>query len=371
MRGPSASLFQRALEAGHMGRNVNVLFKVLGGPVVGMGHVVRSLELAGALQERGFGVAGFLCNADVASRARIAEGGFRCICSAQDEGAPYRATIERLIEEQPDLVVLDHDGDFSEFSKIVKRTIPGVFLVALDNFAMRDENLDVVVNLLNHNPALKSPTSARVRYYEGVEYAILRSGFAEYAAARRRIRSRVGDVLVTFGGWDPRRHTLFVLEALRACDTLSIVFHIVVGASFRHAREVAAEAKKIGPRVEILRDVTEMADLMFRCDIGFTGGGTTMMEMAAAGTPSIVLPQTEREFKFAGLFEANGAVIRAGGPESLTVGAVVGAFEELCRDRKTRQSMSRAGRRMVDGHGRDRVADLIAADFLSHRDNND
>ncbi len=350
-----------------MGRNVKVLFKVLGGPSVGMGHVVRSLELARALGDRGFHVDAFLCNADDACEKHITATGFRFIPSAWDGAAPDAATLERLTEEDPDIIVLDHDGDFSEFSKAVKCALPVVFLVALDNSAMKDENLDMVVNLLNHNPVVKSPMSARVRYYEGVEYAILRPDFVEFAAARRRIHRDVRDVLVTFGGGDPRRHTLLVLRALGALADPKVVLHVVVGASFRHAAEVEEAAGKARARVEILRDAMEMADLMFRCDIGFTGGGTTMMEMAAVGTPNIVLPQTRKESSFARVFEANGAAARLGVGKHLSADAVVGAFEELSRDVEGRCRMSRAGRRMVDGRGRDRVADLILADFQRQR----
>jgi spore coat polysaccharide biosynthesis predicted glycosyltransferase SpsG len=240
-------------------------------------------------------------------------------------------------------------------------------VVALDNSTMRDENIDTVVNLLNHNPSLTSPASPRVSYYEGVEYAILRPDFAAFAGAKRSIRRTVRDVLISFGGGDPCGHTLRVLRALVArCDPKAVL-HVVLGASFRGADEVEAIAAKARVHIEVLQRVREMAALMARCDIGFTGGGTTMMEMAAVGTPNIVLPQTARESKFAAVFEARGAVLRLRKREVTSADAVVRAFERVGLDADCRRRMSRAGRNMIDGRGRDRTADLILAEFRRHR----
>ena len=347
---------------------MRVLIKVLGSPSIGMGHVIRSLELAEELRRRGVMVAGFLCNANSHSQEKIKDKGFGCISGHWADDEVVEEDLVRVIAlEEADILILDHPGDFSDLCRALKVAFPHLFVVALDHFALDNEHLDMIVNLFNHNPTLKAPTSERVRYYEGVQYSIIRTGFDAHIGCEKTIRPRAENVLVSFGGSDPKHNTLMVMEALRGSFPMEVTFHFVLGINFAHQEIVKRKVRQLAVKSHIYEDVANIEELMHHCDMGLCGAGTTIMEMACLGTPTIVLTQSEDEARFADYFAQHGAVRSLGLADEVPMEKVREAIIELAGDQAVRQRMSIAGKRLIDGRGRERVAELIVRDYSLFR----
>jgi len=346
---------------------MRALIKVLGGPSIGMGHIMRSLALAEELRRRGIVVAGFLCNDDSHSQEKIKSNGFVCVSGHWADGEMVEEELVRTIAiKEVDILILDHPGDFLALCGTLKVAFPHLFVVALDNFALDNEYLDMIVNLFNHNPTLKTPASERVHYCEGVQYSIIRTGFDAYIDRERTVRPRAEDILVSFGGSDPKHNTLKVVEALRGSFP-KVIFHFVLGINFAHQDIVKRRVRQLAVKSRLCEDVENIEELMYRCDIGLCGAGSTMMELACLGTPAIILPQNENEARFADHFARHGAVRNLGLADKVTVEKVREAIIELAGDQAARQRMSIAEKRLVDGRGRERIAELIARNYSLFR----
>ena len=347
---------------------MRVLIKVLGGPSIGMGHVIRSLELAEELRRRGVVVAGFLSNDDNHSQEKIRSKGFDCISSHWVDGEMLEKDLVRAVAlEEIDILILDQPGDFSDLCRALKAAFPHLFVVALDHFALDNEYLDMIVNLFNHNPTLKAPTSERVRYYEGVQYSIIRTGFDAYIDREKPFYPRAEDILVSFGGSDPGHNTLKVVEVLGDSFPIAVTFHFVLGINFAHQEIVKRRVRQLAVKSHLYEDVANIEKLIYHCDMGLCGAGTTMMEMACLGTPAIVLPQSENEARFADHFARHGAVRNLGLADKVPVEKVREAIIKLAEDQTARQDMSIAGKCLVDARGRARVAESIVRDYSFFR----
>jgi spore coat polysaccharide biosynthesis predicted glycosyltransferase SpsG len=324
-----------------------LLFKVMGGPIIGMGQVIRSVELARTLPDAGFEVAGFVCNDDACTRAIVAATGHR----VWDDTTEFATALR---ETQPDVLLLDHPGPHHPVCVEAHALVSDLTLVALDCFEMEHADFDLIINLINHHPTLRAPVSPEVDYHEGPDFAIIRREFAARRNERRRPSGARPKILVTFGGSDPMRHTLRVLEAL-AGDTGKLQLTVVVGPNFPHRRDVHHLASTLG--AALLENVSDMAGLMLDADLAISGGGTTMLELATLGVPALIIPQNEAERRFSASIAARGAVRTL--PLDISLPDLRRDVLALVDDPAARELLSATGRQTVDGEGQARIANLI------------
>src|SRR5262249_40255636 len=154
--------------------------------------------------------------------------------------------------------------------------------------------------------------------------------------------------LLSFGGSDPQGLTLKAARALQALpDAIEVL--AVAGPAFSYRREV--EALGLRRKVTLINEAGGHIDeLMLDADVGGGSGGMSVYEMAALGTPGIVLAQNAREDRRMHEFCRHGTI------EYLGLGTEVGeerihaAVAGLLQDAPRRRAMSERGRALVDGH---------------------
>ena len=135
--------------------------------------------------------------------------------------------------------------------------------------------------------AIYPEEEAKRRHYFGARYFCLREEFA--LTSPRPVATRVDRILVTFGGTDPNNLTKVVVDAIKGeCHARDIEVIAVLGMGYRHDA-TALTANRV------LRSIPNMADEMGAADLVFTSAGRTVFEVAAVGTPAIVLAQNARE----------------------------------------------------------------------------
>ncbi len=327
-----------------------VLFVVEAGAEIGMGHTSRCAELAAELDREHAQTSVFSVNEDKAALELLRGRGLQLL-----GGEPRRGSITAIdYSKAPRRIVFDLTR---LRGKEIQTTCAGLrdrVTVALDYFLFDEPCPNAVVDLVNHNPGAVRPFQS-AGYFEGPEYAIIRSSFDPFLGRRVRT-SPVKTVLVAVGGSDPSRHTLTVLDAVGRVDP-AITWRIVVGPGFPHAKDVFKRAREMGDRVSVLFNSRELESTMADCDIALTNGGTTFMEALALGLPVIVLPQSEEERRFAEAISARGAARVIDG--AVTADAVREATCDLVADDESRARLSATARSVVDGKGRERVARII------------
>lgn len=334
-------------------RSLRVLCWVAGGPRIGMGHVLRSLELARALELAGLGIVGFVCNSDPCSVRAISQAG-RPLWHDTDPNLPIK---------EVDVMLVDRPAGVGEIAEL-KSAHPRVGIAALDTFDLERSSADLIVNLINHHPTLRRPLAPEVRYHEGLEFAIVRQEFLNGRCILRDIPPRARNILVTFGGADPSNHTGLILDALAGEPLPGTIVRIVVGPNFSRAAEMVERARKLG--LEVLERVERLAPWFAQADLAVSGGGTTMLELACTGTPTLVLPQNEAEARFATSL-ASADAVRLIRPD-FSPNTIRRELESLIDDRSAREQMNRCALAAVDGLGQQRIAALLLSTFsTAHR----
>jgi spore coat polysaccharide biosynthesis protein SpsF len=166
-------------------------------------------------------------------------------------------------------------------------------------------------------------------------------------------------VLLTFGGSDPQGLTLKAARALQGLDP-GIEIVAVAGPAFAYRREFEELARSMPRRIPLINQAAgHIADLMLEADLVVGSGGMTVYEIAALGTPGIVLGQNVREESRMREFARHGTVRHLGLGTEVSEEALLQAVQALLRDGEGRREMSERGRSLVDGLGAARAAGLV------------
>jgi len=184
----------------------------------------------------------------------------------------------------------------------------------------------------------------------GPSYALLRPQFRQLPG--RVIRKDARNVLLTFGGSDVLGLTGRILSLL---EKLTSPLHIrVVCGRLTDVASVHSNRN----RIEILRDVSNMAEQMMWADMAITAAGQTIFELAASGCPALCMQVADNQRITGELCRHMGSAFvldaRTEGDHEIAV-----TLNALTVDKKLRQAMSRAGMSVVDGLGAIRVADIL------------
>ena len=232
-------------------------------------------------------------------------------------------------------------------------------LAVIDDLADRHLPADLVVNGGVGAGLLKYRGLPDTRYLLGPAYALLRE---EFAKVQERPRDQEVDrVVITTGGSDPHHLTpRFIEWAERALGRVTM--DVVVGPFFDRPEDVEGAAACARSRVILHRNPRDLWRLMAEADLALCGGGQTLYELAACGTPSVVVRMGENQRGNIDGFLCAGTLMSAGGACSPDLReAACNGLIALATNPVGRSQMGARGRKLVDGLGAMRVAEALAA----------
>lgn len=324
-----------------------ILIKVRGGHLIGTGHLFRSLELARKLK-RHFQVI-FHLNRDSHLENLLEQEDINHYIEADVASIVKQRDVRLLLFDEP----VSDEGLFAA----LKQEFPNLKIVAMGYFDYDNEWVDCIINLVNHNTTKSRPSAGHIQYYEGFEYAIIRSEFERYIGQERAIPSQVKNVLITFGGVDMGGNTAKILALLGQMGMTDLDVDIILGPLFDNRSPIENMLRSMPFRSHIQSMVTNVAEHMLYADLAFCGGGTTVMELLSLGTPAIVLPQNSRERRFAQKLEQEGAIKLL--DNSTPIGDNINHVSGILNSSRKRRMMSNAGEALIDGRGAERVCNII------------
>ncbi len=324
-------------------------------PRMGTGHVMRSLALAQCWMDNVGPV--------TLAAHRLPDGLRDRLIS---EGVTVRAvseniadTVELAKELSAAVVVLDGYHFTGDDERVFHDA--GFPVLALDDYGHTTHTHATWV--LNQNLGASEETYAargpHTKLLLGSRYAMLRREFLEAVTHRRPCPVRVDNILVTMGGADPDNVTADVLRALAWSSQGAQNIRVVVGGSNPHAAVLEAIAKDHPHRITLLRNVTDMPALMAWADLAVTAGGTTCWELAACGVPMAVVTIADNQVALAKAIGAAGFGFDLGWPSELRGDDTIALLDSFIEDRATREEMSAAARKAVDGWGVSRVVQAL------------
>jgi len=330
-----------------------ILFVADAGPIVGGGHVMRSLTLAAALQARG------------AEPSFIAAPHAAAILTAfapQTAQIPARSTdaadLDAAIgDERFEAIVFDHYGLGERQHRQMARGRP---VLVLDDLADRALGGDVVVD---SGPARRAedydgliPEAARLLI--GPEHAPVRPEFAALRDTALAWRGEpVGRILVSLGLTDLGGITGQVVERIRPRVSETGI-DIVLGPDAPSLASLTRLARR-DQRLALHIDTPHMARLTAEADIAVGAAGSSIWERCVLGLPSVMLVLAENQRPAAQALANRGAALMVDAAQPDFDAALDKALMRLLTDARLRRDLARASAAICDGQGGPRVAEAF------------
>jgi UDP-2,4-diacetamido-2,4,6-trideoxy-beta-L-altropyranose hydrolase len=336
-----------------------LILRTDGGPTIGGGHVMRCLALAQAWSEAG-GRAGF-CAATLAPslRQRLLREAFEVIDieAAAGSAVDADATLVAAADFGASVAVVDGYHLPTDYRRKLREA--GLKVAAIDdNGEIGTYVDDLVVNQNRHaTPEIYRRRADYTRLMLGTKYALLRKEFTRWSGSPRTLLAFPQEILITLGAADPQNVTGRVIAGIFPGVPSTTRLSVVIGGSSPHAGAIADHAKRL-PRCRLVHDPGEhMPSLMAAADLAICGGGGTMWEMAFMGVPFIPVVIADNQRLAVQAMTGDGySGVEAGAVER-DLAAIVAALY----DAHHRQTLSRTGRRLVDGKGVERVCAALRA----------
>jgi len=354
----------------------SVLFRADGGHGLGFGHIKRCLSLASELT-RNNAVCKFACRrGSTAVTALVRASGFD-VLDLPDQ-VDLMAELEILNADDQfacDVIVLDisHRETVCEVNSLpayftgLKQRFPAVVIIDgpkdLCLAGMFDLATDLVVLpfAAADKQVILSRNSLTAR---GPDYFVLDGAYA--ATARGAFTKSAGTadkLLVTAGGSDPSGITLKALQALDQLEEHRLGVRVVIGPAFAEDIAVATAewARNSRHQVTLVDQPENLAPHIAWCDLAISASGLTKYELAAMGTPAILLSIDDHHATINRPFDDYGTANHLGPVKHVTISLLAESIAKLRADHEKRSTMSSAGREVLDGRGATRLAAAIIA----------
>lgn len=325
---------------------------------MGAGHAMRCFALAKAWQNTGGCVTFAMAETIPGIEARFRNNGVQVEHVASNAGSREDA------DETSNLARRNRAGwtvvDGYQFAPAYHRQLKdsGLRVLMVDDDGRFPEYCADFV--LNQNLAANEQMYARrgscTRLLLGTEYALLRPEFL--AGAQSRETPPVArHLLVTMGGSDADNVTLKVMQALAGVSR-GLETTIVVGLGNPHSEQLGVLAGGL-PQVRLERNPPDMASLMRRADMAVSAAGSTCWELAFLGVPMIVAVLATNQQGIAKVLAEGDVAVSLGWHANLSPSQISEAIEQLAGDSAHRLAMSKAGQKLVDGRGAERVVKVL------------
>lgn len=261
-------------------------FYVNGNNELGLGHISRVMQIADEL----FGKPDIYFDEE------------------RTEASVFGATTHNLIpvkgakdfvlaagKQSYDMIINDILSTSEEYMCSLRRSAPCAKIVNFEDEGDGARYADQVINALYEESVDKNVRA-------GSQYYIVPKLFLLYEPIL--IRSKVKNVIVTFGGADPKDYTNRLIGIAQRAEFKNVHFYFVLGKAKRNVERLLSFNRCAN--FDVLHNIDNMPEVMSRCDVAVTSRGRTCFELAVLGIPTISIAQNRREEKHSFVCEENG-----------------------------------------------------------------
>ncbi|MBQ9141708.1 MAG: UDP-2,4-diacetamido-2,4,6-trideoxy-beta-L-altropyranose hydrolase [Lachnospiraceae bacterium] len=326
-----------------------------GNEALGMGHLMRCMSIAKALEQYGTQCVFFVAQ-EQAGRF-IQEKGFSCEVLDTDY-QDMEAELPRLRECvngcAPKLWLVDSYQITQNYLKELQKMCPVFYL---DDTGAQTFAADGLINYNIYGDALGYETKCprEMKLLLGAKYAPVKE---EFVKTPYTVREDVQNVLITMGGSDKLNITGVLSQSLLRRLPKEIELTLICGRFNLHLQELL-KLQESNPRVHVLVDVTDMWNKLAQADIAVSAAGSTMYELSAMGVPTVCCYYVENQRQIAEGFATKVGMCNAGDfsvEQSAVLERLTEAVCELVADKTARKSLSERMKQVADGQGAVRIA---------------
>lgn len=329
-----------------------LLIRADGNKEIGLGHVMRCLSIADACS----GPVRFLTASGDAGEL-LAGRGYEYTVLGTDYSSMEQElpVLSQMCRDNPVILV-----DSYQATPSYMEALAGMGkTVYMDDSGAPVFRADVMVNYNLYAPSYRENYEGKCsQALLGCSYAPLRR---EFQNTRYTVKDTVRDVLITTGGSSrypvAARLLSLLLEERKGTFPENVRYHVVCGM-FSDSGGALGELAQRRPEIRLYRNVTRMWELMEQCDVAVSAAGSTMYELCAAGVPSVCFSFADNQILPGEAFGSRTPAVYAGNYENdpeRTLDQIAGALQGFLPV-KARAAASAGMRRLVDGHGPERIA---------------
>ncbi|MBE6496160.1 MAG: UDP-2,4-diacetamido-2,4,6-trideoxy-beta-L-altropyranose hydrolase [Methanobrevibacter thaueri] len=337
----------------------NLLIRVDSTYESGMGHFMRTLALAQKWQKVRDNIY-FLINDNENLKKRIISENMEYIVNPFESGS--KEDSEFLLDIVKDKciswVIVDgyvFNEDYLGFLR--KNDIN--YLIFDDDGKKSHYNSNIVLNQNLHGKCewYSSKKEDYTKLLIGTDFTLLRNEFLEFQNYTKIIKSKANNILVTLGGSDVNNYSLDILKILNSLNFSDFEVIVLIGANNIHEEILNNFIGNLKFNVKILKNISNMPEVMQWADLAFSSGGTTVWELAFMGVPTIVGATSYVEEVLLTGLDDNNLFKTIGKLEDLDKKELINIFDYLINNKDARKKMSIDGQKFIDGYGSKRVID--------------
>lgn len=327
---------------------------------IGSGHISRCLAIATELKRLGQEV--IFITADGYPAQIIKQAGIKNIVLNSNWKKPDEETttlIATLKAYRADTILIDSYCISSEY---LKKLNPYVVTVYIDDFGEHAFPVDILINYNIYSDQIPYLClyGAGTRLLLGTKYAPLRAEFRY--KPYMPVRDRITRILVTTGGTDPYEVSYALCERILKDPYFKEVGVTAAFGQFYKDSEKLIGLSNLYPRLSVVRNIP-MSELMMKCDTAISAGGTTLYELCACGTPSVIFGFADNQMRAREGFDKKGIMIDCGDVRSdaeACLSSIIHTVKSLEGSEK-RQLLRTRARKVSDGLGAVRIAQELAS----------
>ncbi len=315
---------------------------------IALGHVMRCLSIANRLNKDVI----FICSEN-STKKIVEKKGYRVIClynQYNQKENELSKLCKIIIENNIEILLVDSYQITQEYFKILHEITK---LVYIDDMNMFHYDVDMIINYTYETSmeSYKKWNYVNTIFLLGSEYIPLREQFRNKCA----VIDNVKEVFISTGGTDNYH---IILDLVKKLVEKRYRVNIVVGkyyGDYEKLRELSDQSKLI----YLYQNVNNVADIMLRCDIAISAGGTTLAELATLGIPTICFAIADNQLEGTKKYSENGLMVYAGDVREgrvRLIDKIIVEFEELAKNKSQRLSMSKKMKNIFDGLGAERIA---------------
>ena len=331
-----------------------VIFRVNAGSQTGLGHFMRCLALAEALQAKGTDII-FTgnCNLPLVSK-KLQALNIPLIPFESNESSAF---LDHYPPKENSWVVMDGYFFMEPLALQIKKS--GYRLLMVEDYIRLNRYVaDIVVNPNIGAEKLKYQSDSGTLFRQGLDYVFLRQEYLTRKSQHPAKKPSVENLLITLGGSDT---TSYFPKILKALDFLheSCNVRIVGTEAVRELKEF--KDSKLKDKMELLPLVEDYPSLLHWADLALTAGGSTCWELSYLGVPFVTLILAENQAPIAEGLSERKAAMNAGWITALEPGRLEEILKRLFRNPEERALLLNNASALVDGKGVERIIGLMSS----------
>ena len=335
---------------------MKIVFRVDASKEIGVGHLMRCLALSEELWKRGHDCS-FLSktnNPELIQRIKKFHGNIHGIPPAATIRQDQDALINYTKKYKIDWFIIDHYNLDSSYIKEIKHQ--GFRVLSIDDTANMHYYSDIVINQNIGAEKIVFSTEPYTRLLLGPVYVILRDELL--IREKKQHNKDVKKLLITLGGTDPDNFILTILQAIKEV-TKNIDLIVTIGPFNPHLAALQAYIEKTDASIDLVQSPENMANLYIKSNLAISAGGSSCYELAYFGIPNLIIAVADNQLAIAHELDRQRIGIYLGKKNEIQREYLRDKIKELMENQSLRKHMSKNGRMLVDGKGKERIVDYM------------